>query len=179
MGQAADRPVTDLRDPVAFRAFYAEMLPRVYSFAYHRCGGNQAVAEDVVQETFMAAVREIRGGAAVREPTAWLFGLARHKLFDQFRAEAREERRLSLVWQAPKEDPEWQPSEELARERTLAALAVLPASQRHALTLRYLDEMSVPEIATALGRSVHATESLLARGRDAFRRAYEEVRDGE
>jgi len=46
------------------------------------------------------------------------------------------------------------------------------APQRLALTLRYLDGLSVPEVAEHLGRSVHATETLLARARAALRRIY-------
>ena len=48
---------------------------------------------------------------------------------------------------------------------------------RAALTLRYLDGLSVPEVAEHLGRTVHATEALLVRARVAFRRAYEEACD--
>ena len=43
-----------------------------------------------------------------------------------------------------------------------------------ALTLRYLDGLPVPEVAAHLGRSVHATETLLVRARAALRRVYEE-----
>ena len=42
------------------------------------------------------------------------------------------------------------------------------------LTLRYLDDLSVPEVAALLGRTVHATEALLTRARRAFKRAYGE-----
>lgn len=177
MGQAASDEVTDLRDPAVFRAFYDEMLPRIYSFICQRCAGDVAAAEDITQEAFVAAVREIRNGAVVRDPAGWLFGLARHKMLDHFRAQAREEKRLAVAWQAPTVDDEWQPTGELTRERTLAALEAVPTSQRAALTLRYLEEMSVPQIAEVLGRSIHATESLLARGRDTFRRAFEECCD--
>jgi len=45
------------------------------------------------------------------------------------------------------------------------------------LTLRYLDDLSVAEVAHELGRSLHATESLLARAKTAFRRAYVECCD--
>lgn len=48
----------------------------------------------------------------------------------------------------------------------------VPADQRIALLFRYLDGMSVREVAHAIGRSEKATESLLARGREGFRRAY-------
>jgi RNA polymerase sigma-70 factor (ECF subfamily) len=63
-------------------------------------------------------------------------------------------------------------------ERVLGALTAVPASQRAALSLRYLDDLSVPEVARSLGKSLHATESLLARGRDAFRRALKEQAGG-
>ena len=58
------------------------------------------------------------------------------------------------------------------RERP-AVLARLGPHHRVALTLRYLDGLSVPEVADHLGRGVHATEALLVRARVAFRRAYE------
>jgi RNA polymerase sigma-70 factor (ECF subfamily) len=54
------------------------------------------------------------------------------------------------------------------------ALLQLSGPQRTALTLRYLDGLSVPEVAQHLDRSVHATETLLVRARAALRRVYEE-----
>jgi len=170
--------VTEVRldDPAAFRAFYAETLPVVYSFLYHRVGGRRVVAEDLTQETFMAAVREIKGRARVDAPVAWVMGIAKHKLLDHYRREEREERRLALVYSAATEESE--PDLGAAsNEEALEALAQVPASQRAALALRYLDGLSVPEVAHALGRTVHATESLLARGRVSFRRALLEARD--
>jgi RNA polymerase sigma-70 factor (ECF subfamily) len=55
-----------------------------------------------------------------------------------------------------------------------AALSRLSAYQRAALTLRYLDGLPVAEVARELGRSLHATETLLVRARVALRRVYEE-----
>jgi RNA polymerase sigma-70 factor, ECF subfamily len=48
----------------------------------------------------------------------------------------------------------------------------LPADQRMALLFRYLDDLSVREVARLIGRSEKAAESLLARGRESFRQAY-------
>ena len=50
----------------------------------------------------------------------------------------------------------------------------MAASQRAALVLCYVDGFSVAETAALLGKSVEAVESLLARGRHSFKRAYEE-----
>ena len=54
-----------------------------------------------------------------------------------------------------------------------AVLDRLTSPHRAALTLRYLDDLPVPEVAALLGRTVHATEALLVRARTAFRTTYE------
>jgi RNA polymerase sigma-70 factor (ECF subfamily) len=53
-----------------------------------------------------------------------------------------------------------------------SVLTLLPAPQRTALVLRYLDGLSVAEVAEHVGRSLHATETLLVRARSALRRLY-------
>jgi RNA polymerase sigma-70 factor (ECF subfamily) len=106
--------------------------------------------------------------------TPWLVGVARHKLADHWRRRAREERHLSSVaadWDDEEPDDPWDAQLDAVRARdTLACLA--PPDQA-ALTLRYLDDLPVAEVADLLERSIHATEALLVRARRAFRRAYE------
>lgn len=151
---------------------YERSLPQVYGYLVARVG-QPAVAEDLTSETYLAAVDAI-GRGTLREPsTAWLIGVARHKLVDHWRRQAREERRLNAVADLTEttDDP-WDARLEagLARE----VLAGLGPHHRSALVLRYLDGLSVPEAADVLGRTVHATEALLVRARRAFRSAYEE-----
>lgn len=144
---------------------YDRALPQVYGYLLARVG-SAAVAEDLTSETFLAAVHT--------DPVpsvAWLIGVARHKLVDHWRRQAREERRLAAVADTidTVEDP-WTVDIEITRAHEV--LARLGAHHRGALTLRYLDGLSVPEVAEVLGRTVHATEALLVRARLAFRRAY-------
>jgi RNA polymerase sigma-70 factor (ECF subfamily) len=171
--------VSDVRlnDPATFRAFYADALPIVYSFLYHRVGGRRAIAEDLTQETFMSAVREIARKVDVQTPLPWVMGIAKHKLLDHYRREEREERRLALAFSAATEEAgvDLDPGATSDGD-ALEALGRIPATQRAALSLRYIDGLSAPEVAEALGRSVHAVESLLARGRVSFREALREVR---
>jgi RNA polymerase sigma-70 factor (ECF subfamily) len=145
----------------------------VYGYLRARCGGSVSVAEDLTQETFTAAVRWINEGGRVDAPLPWVVGIAKRKLLDHFRREERLQRRLVLAWDAGRAEdpPPWSNS---MRELAIAALAAVPVAQRAALTLRYLDGCSVQEVATELGKSIHATESLLARGRESFKRAYAE-----
>lgn len=166
---AADAVEPARADPVAFRRFYEANLARVYGYVLVRVAGSRTTAEDLTQEIFVAAVDEIRRGTEIGEPGRWIMGVARHKLVDHYRRRSREER-LLLAVEPVVDDPGPDPT----TERALEALAEVPSSQRVALVLRYLDGLSVPEVAAALRRSVHATESLLARGRARFRERYEE-----
>ena len=159
------------RDPVV--AIYRTALPQVYGYLLPRCG-SVTVAEDLTAETFTAAVAAVQRGK-VREVTiAWLIGVARHKLVDHWRRVAREQRGLAAVEhnRVSHADDPW--DELLDVEAAHAALLRLSVPQRVALTLRYLDGLPVAEVAEHIGRSVHATETLLVRARAALRRVYEE-----
>jgi RNA polymerase sigma-70 factor, ECF subfamily len=152
---------------------YDDALPQVYGYLLARCG-RRTLAEDLTAETFLAAVAACRRRPPPQPSTGWLIGIARHKLVDHWRAAERERRGLTLVASEP--EPEQDPWDE--RIDALVAHEVLDAldgTQRSALTLRYLDGLGVPEVARLLGRSVHATESLLTRSRAAFRREYARI----
>ena len=133
------------------------------------------VAEDLTAETFMAAVAAVRQGR-VQGPevtVAWLVGVARHKLADHWRRAAREQRGLATVAVLAEDaDDPW--DEHLDAQVAHEALARLPGPQRAALTLRYLDGLPVAEVAACVGRSEHATETLLVRARAALRSIYRE-----
>jgi RNA polymerase sigma-70 factor (ECF subfamily) len=125
------------------------------------------VAEDLTGETFLAAVTAVRQGTS---PTAaWLITVARNKLVDHWRREAREQRTLHEV---ERPDDPWDARLVVLRAREV--LRRLGPANRAALTLRYVDDLPVPEVARLLGRTRHATEALIVRARAAFRVAYEE-----
>ena len=164
-----------------FRALYDVALPEVFGYLLHRCG-NRTLAEDLTQEVFLAAASSLRKGASVDFGVGWLIGVARHKLVDHYRREERERRKLELVseqvrLEQARLDAATSETERLDQVRAMAALDDMPAPQRLALTLRYFDGLPVPAIAQHLHRSVHATESILARARDGFKRRYREVSD--
>ena len=163
----------------AFRAFYERALPRVYGYLFHRSGSDPAVAEELTQQTFTAAVFERHAFDGRSAPLTWLTAIARHKLADHFRRLAREEnRRLRLVVREIAVDGgarAWRLTDE--REALSHALVTLPALQRAVLILHYADGLSVREIAVQLGKTESATESLMTRAREAFRSSYSESTD--
>ena len=161
-------------DPDRFRAFYEDALPRIYGYFLHRCGGSVPVAEDLTQETFLASVDELRKGRRPKTPIPWIFGIARHKLLDHYRKQARAEEPLAEA-ELALEESALHVEDDGGRERAVAALAAVPASQRTALVLCYLDGYSAAEVGHELGKSTAAVHSLLERGRESFKRAYVEV----
>jgi RNA polymerase sigma-70 factor, ECF subfamily len=169
--EAAAREVEALGlDGDAYRVFYEEALPRIYGYFLHRCGGSIPIAEDLTQETFLASVHELKKGRRVDSPIPWIYGIARHKLLDHYRTQASAVRVVDP--RAEVDDRPIDTGDEHASERTIAALAAVPASQRAALVLCYMDGFSAAEVATELGKSVAAVHSLLERGRAGFKLAY-------
>jgi len=148
---------------------YDRALPEVFGYLMARCG-DRSLAEDLTSETFMAAVA---APAAAPATVGWLIGVARHKLADHWRWQARQHRLLEAVGLAEPdgEDP-WDVQLDVLRANDV--LTGLAPQHRAALTLRYLDQLSVPETAAVLERTVHATETLLVRARRSFRHDYEE-----
>jgi RNA polymerase sigma-70 factor, ECF subfamily len=176
---STERAVADPGD--ALLAAYDEALPHVYGYLISRCG-SAAVAEDLTAETFLAAADAVRRADPPATSTAWLVGVARHKLVDHWRRREREERGLRAVADGqPEVDDPW--DVELNAFRARDVLDQLTPTHRAALTLRYLDDLPVVEVAALLERSVRAAEGVLVRARAAFRRIYtaderEEGRDG-
>ena len=100
--------------------------------------------------------------------------MARHKLADHWRRQAREERSLRAVatdpTRSPPDDDPWDVRlDALRAAQTLAALA---PQYRLGLTLRYVDDLPVADVAELLDRTHQATEALLVRARVAFRNQY-------
>lgn len=150
---------------------YDRALPVVYGYLVARVG-DRTTAEELTSEVFLAAVDAVRRPSGPDVDTAWLVGVARHKLVDHWRRRERDDRRLAAVAALPaRDDDPWDERLDVLQARE--ALGRLGPANRLALTLRYLDGLSIPEMARELGRSRHATEALVVRARAAFRHAYE------
>lgn len=153
---------------------FSEALPVVYGYVRRRCGSDD-LAEDLTSRAFVRATVACSRDAVVEPSIPWLITIARNALIDHWRREAVHERIRGVAEpfdhagiRGP--DP-W--NAVLDATRAEALLAELKPEHRAALTLRYLDDLPVIEVADALGRSLHATESLLVRARAALRRHYE------
>ncbi len=168
-----------LGEPDAVDQFYDLHFDRLYRHIYHQVRQDHAAAQDVMQETFMAALRGVARFRRDASLKTWLYSIANHKIADWHRRQTRRGRRflspaasqqeLRKLDQAPLPDEIVQQKETQAVVR--AALAQLPNHYRRVLVLKYVEAYSVTEISQDMGKSYKSIESLLVRARQAMRKA--------
>jgi RNA polymerase sigma-70 factor (ECF subfamily) len=165
----------------AFDEFFHASASRLAAFAMRRSSLVPTDVEDIVQNTLIKAVRNLatyRGDASL---FTWLTQICRHELADVSRKAARQPMLASLdvpyldddVTDKLRVPASLEPAAEadagLRRAAVIRTLNALPRSYAVALEAKYGDGMSVDEIAEFLGLTPVATQSLLARAREAFR----------
>jgi RNA polymerase sigma-70 factor (ECF subfamily) len=154
-------------DEAAFTDLFRAWQGPLYRFGL-RMTGREALAEDVVQETFLTVVTGASGFDPARGSfTGWLFGVARNLLLRRLRSE-----RPYLPMpedahepQAP-DDPHAALAERQDLQRLRAAVLALPEHYREALVLCGLSGVSYEDAAQALGCAVGTVRSRLSRGRE-------------
>jgi RNA polymerase sigma-70 factor (ECF subfamily) len=118
----------------------------------------------------LALLRAAQDRSVGEVTIGWLITVVRRRHVDRLRSAAREERRLRLVETLADGTAEAQEPGVVPEK-----ISALSDRERTAITLRYVDDLPVAEVAGEMGISVRAAESLLARARSRIRDA--EVRD--
>lgn len=159
-------------DEQAWQTWYDESFAGLYAYVSWRCAGLRDLADEVVQESWLTAVRRIRSFDPEQGSFAnWLRGIAAHVLRNHWRRRGRPVQSLNGDCLAA--DPlatvfdQREQSERIGR-----ALSALTDRYEAVLRAKYLDEQSVSQIAAAGNETPKAIESLLTRARQAFREAY-------
>ena len=157
----------------AWRQLFELHFGAVYGFCVALESGRHDLAEEVVQQVFVTAARQIHrfnpGRAIFR---AWLFGIAKNR---HMAIRSSEQRRKHYEESSAKGNPE-QVTQKKPDLRVHEALARLPSHYRIVLEAKYLRGLSMKEIAADSDASIEAIESLLRRARADFARVYEHIR---
>lgn len=147
---------------------FEEHQQQLTSFAYAMTR-DRDVADDLVQESFLRLVKEMRAGRRPENVSAWLFRVCSNLAMSRGRRLNVAQRFLRMARNGSDEPPA--DIEILRREENatlLDGLATLPSDARAAL-LMAAHGFSGREIAAALGRSEVATRSMMFRGREKLR----------
>lgn len=165
----------------ALDALYERYADALFAFVHHHLNDSRSEAEEVWQDTWVAALRSLPSYCGRSQMFTWLCGIARHKIADRLRrrgcqatafSELSPRSLAALMDAGPLPDEIL--SQKATRVRVVEALAALPEDYRRALVTRYASQRSVADVAKLLGKTYKATESLLMRARTAFRAAFSE-----
>jgi RNA polymerase sigma-70 factor (ECF subfamily) len=127
-------------------------------------------AEDVLQETNLAATERLAEAAEINDFTAWLFGVARHQVQEFRRRQARERLRFGdelldlLTIEAPAATADLSRRQQALR----VCLSELPGDQRELILRRYAPDASVQRLAEEMRRTVGVVSQTLYRIRTAL-----------
>jgi RNA polymerase sigma-70 factor (ECF subfamily) len=161
-------------DALAFERLYRRHEMKVWRYIY-RSVRNQASADELLQEVWIAVVQSAVRYRPVARFTTWLYTLAHHEIIDRHRRT-----RLHCVDGIDElagdanDEPSRQAESNQHADALIAAVEQLPIEQRHAFLLQAEAELSVQEIAQATGSSFETVKSRLRYARSKLKQLLQE-----
>jgi RNA polymerase sigma-70 factor (ECF subfamily) len=170
-------------DEAAFRELFDDFFPKLYRYALVRVG-DEDEAKDVVQATFCKAFERLETYRGEASLYGWMCRICRNTLIDRSRRARKElrymppldcETTIQAIIEAiegPRSDePEYEAARSNLKRLIQTTLDLLPDHYGDVLEWKYVEGLSVREIAEHLSIGPKAAESLLTRARNAFREA--------
>jgi RNA polymerase sigma-70 factor (ECF subfamily) len=172
-------------EEAAFEAFGEQYFKALYRFASARLHGDRDLTREIVQSAVAKALAKLASFRGEASLLTWLCSCCRNEILMHFRrrrtepldAELDEESAVLPGFGAHAGDPEAALLERETAHRVHVTLDAIPDHYARALQWKYVDSLSVNEIAWRLGTRPKAAESLLTRARQAFRTRYESLKD--
>lgn len=162
-----------------FILIYHSYVNEIYQYVYLRTGMSKALAEDVTQEIFMDIYKGFSGFKGLCSERTWVYKIARNKLNDFYRKQYSPKFEIVEMndYMTEHIDDSSQDIQELMiksfeRKKVCTCLNELQEQYKIVLVLKYIDDKTVKEIATIVGKSTKAIESILHRAKKAFIKSY-------
>lgn len=144
-------------NPAGFSGLYGKYKVRVFSFLL-RLTSDRDVAEDILQDTFVAALRNIQQYDKSRSFLSWLFGIAHKRAIDYFRHVKVENENISETERATGsrfDAPGFSMDKDLVKDAINEAIENLDPLQREVFLLREMGDVPYKEIAKIVGCPVN------------------------
>ena len=155
---------------------YRDTIGPLYGYVSRRVGGDAALAEDLVQDTWTRAIGDWPANGLPREPLAWLIRVARNTLVSHFRRVRPELVDPALLDRLERHDSAGAADDPDAAAAVNWALGRMRRAHAELLEELYFGGRSVREIARARGLSERAVEGRLRRARLKLKRKLERMR---
>ncbi|TDR17426.1 RNA polymerase sigma factor [Marinicella litoralis] len=163
-----------------FNHFFDFYFPRLYRFSLVRVDGDKELTKDLVQETLFLAIKNIKQYRGEASLMSWLCQINRSQISLYFKKNnIKQTVRVSDLPEVQeifdnikseiKDHPDKQYETSKLHEIISSTLDNLPNGYGDLLEMKYLDKLSVNEIAADLSLSVTSVQSKLARARESFK----------
>ena len=163
-------------DHDAFGQLYERYAQRIYQYIYYRTS-SEADAEDLAAKTFMRAWQHMATYDDRGVPfSAWLYRIAHNLVIDHYRRRGRDSQvpidDLPML-PSHSEDPEQAAERALTAEALRLAINRLTEEQAQVVTLRFLEGLSITEVAGSMGKTEGAIKAMQYRAVTSLRRLLE------
>jgi len=148
------------RDQEAFAQLYEEHFDKIYRYVTFKIG-NETEAEDMTQQVFLNALKSISSFKWKGIPfSAWLFRIAHNQVVDYLRSKKRTTVPLDESLVSNDNNPQLLTEQKLDIEQLILATEKLTEAQRDVISLRFAGELSIAQVAKAMGKSQGAVKAL-------------------
>ena len=157
-----------------FSQIYDEHVDKIYRFVFFKVS-NEQIAQDISSETFTRLWKEISQDKEIRNPSGFLFRVAKNMITDHYRAKDQNPvilDNLDAVLDRSQDIAQMAVQKDDMRAVTVA-LEQLSEDQRLAVSMYYIEQEPISEVAKALNRSQGATRVLIHRGMKELRQILE------
>ena len=158
-----------------FKEIYEANFNYVYSFVFLRLAANKEATEDIVQETFISAMKGLIDYKGASSYKTWLCGIAKNKIFNYYRDNIRKDGFAcvdELNYVGDEQDIELMVANLETRKVILETLNKLKPIYKYVLILKYIDDYSVRDIAKYLRKTPKSIDGLLQRSKVSFKKEF-------
>ena len=161
-----------------FKVLYLKYSDLLFAYILHHVDKDKEVASEIWQETWVVVIEKIGDFQYKSSIFTWLCAIAKNKISDYYRNAKKQELFQSICklnFDIDADELEVELIDVETQVDVITVLANLTNEYRYLLEAKYIENKSIDEISFEIGKSYKATESLLTRSREAFRKEFKQV----
>jgi RNA polymerase sigma-70 factor, ECF subfamily len=181
MTHSDNKLVTEIKNggQHAFKSLYLKYSDLLFAYILHHLDNDKDAASDIWQETWIVFVEKINDFQYKCGVFTWLCAIAKNKISDYYRKAKKQELLQHIGKQNFDIDTEELDVELIdigTQADVITVLANLTSEYRYLLEAKYIENKSIDEISCEINKSYKATESMLTRAREAFRKEFKQIK---
>ena len=162
----------------AFKILYQRYSDLLFAYILHKLNNDREMATEIWQETWVVFVEKVKDFQFKSSIFTWMCAIAKNKISDYYRRTNKQRLFQSNVNHNFDIDSEELDNELIDPEiqaNVIAVLASLTTEHKYLLEEKYIGNKRIDEISNEIGKSYKATESMLVRARESFRKEFKRI----